>query len=83
MILKAVYWLRGKDEYEQGERIRNVLICIICIVGLLICSDGKASIDTNWYNEEFVLKISQDGELHCINANTNQRVHLKNCPEIF
>ena len=83
MILKAVYWLRGKDEYEQGERIRNVLICIICIVGLLICSDGKANIDTSWDYKRYELKISEDGEIHCINPNTNKRVHLKNCPEIF
>ena len=83
-ILKITHLLiteKNSNEVRLSGRFGFVITIITCCVGLLICSDGKAN--TNWHEQGFKLEISEDGELHCIDINTNKRVHLKNCPEIF
>jgi len=83
-LLKIIHFLiteKNTNEVRLSGRFGFIIITIICCIGLLICSDGKAN--TNWHEQGFVLITSEDGELHCIDTNNNQRVHLKNCPEIL
>ena len=35
-------WLKANDEYQQGERLRLIILIPVLLIGLLICSDGRA-----------------------------------------
>ena len=37
-----INWVKAEDEYQQGERLRLILLLIILPIALLVCSDGRA-----------------------------------------